>query len=78
LATFSFQLDECRQRLQDLQPRLRSLAHVLSKLHNDLRWMGSGPLAGIEEIQLEVAAEETGLSRAGLEGLLDPTPLAGI
>jgi fumarate hydratase, class II len=32
---------------------LRSLAHVLSKLNNDLRWMSSGPLAGLAEIQLE-------------------------
>jgi fumarate hydratase class II len=51
---------------------------VLSKLNNDLRWMDSGPLAGIAEIQLEVAVEETGLSRAGLEGFLDPTRIAGI
>ncbi len=112
LATWAFQLDECRQRLADLQPRLRSLpiggsavgtgvnvppayadglvqhlgdlldmpfsvspvpssrmsgqevavecsaclrslAHVLSKINNDLRWMSSGPLAGLAEIQLE-------------------------
>jgi fumarate hydratase class II len=32
---------------------LRSLAHVLTKLNNDLRWMSSGPLAGLAEIQLE-------------------------
>jgi fumarate hydratase class II len=32
---------------------LRSLAHVLSKINNDLRWMSSGPLAGLAEIQLE-------------------------
>jgi len=32
---------------------LRSLAHVLSKLNNDLRWMSSGPLAGLAEIQLQ-------------------------
>ncbi len=32
---------------------LRSISHVLSKINNDLRWMSSGPLAGIAEIQLE-------------------------
>jgi fumarate hydratase class II len=32
---------------------LRSIAHVLSKINNDLRWMSSGPLAGLAEIQLE-------------------------
>jgi fumarate hydratase class II len=112
LAGWAFQLDECRQRLADLQPRLlalpiggsavgtgvnvpegyaealvgrlgellelpftvspvpssrmsgqevavecsaclRSIAHVLSKINNDLRWMSSGPLAGLAEIQLE-------------------------
>ncbi|MEE4146326.1 MAG: class II fumarate hydratase, partial [Halieaceae bacterium] len=32
---------------------LRSIAHVLGKINNDLRWMSSGPLAGLAEIQLE-------------------------
>lgn len=32
---------------------LRALAVVLTKINNDLRWMGSGPLAGIAEITLE-------------------------
>ena len=32
---------------------LRSLALVLAKISNDLRWMSSGPLAGLAEIQLE-------------------------
>lgn len=112
MATFAYQLGECEQRLDELQPRLRalpiggsavgtgvnvpagfaatlvarlgellqtpftvspnpasrmagqevavecaaclrSLAHVLTKLNNDLRWMSSGPLAGLAEIQLE-------------------------
>jgi len=112
LETFEFQLGECEQRLQDLQPRLcalpmggsavgtgvnvpagfagnlvtvlsgllgvsftvcpnpasrmagqevavecsaclRSLAHVLVKINNDLRWMSSGPLAGLGEISLQ-------------------------
>ena len=32
---------------------LRSLAVVLSKINNDLRWMASGPLSGLAEIELE-------------------------
>jgi fumarate hydratase class II len=32
---------------------LRSLALVLAKINNDLRWMSSGPLAGLAEIELE-------------------------
>ncbi|HEY7775047.1 MAG TPA: class II fumarate hydratase, partial [Kineobactrum sp.] len=32
---------------------LRGLAIVLIKMSNDLRWMGSGPLAGLGEIQLQ-------------------------
>jgi fumarate hydratase class II len=32
---------------------LRGLATVLTKIANDLRWMSSGPLAGLAEIELE-------------------------
>lgn len=32
---------------------LRSIALVLIKVSNDLRWMNSGPLAGLSEVQLE-------------------------
>ena len=32
---------------------LRSIALVLIKMGNDLRWMNSGPLAGLGELQLE-------------------------
>jgi fumarate hydratase class II len=32
---------------------LRGLAVVLTKISNDLRWMSSGPLAGLAEIKLE-------------------------
>jgi fumarate hydratase, class II len=112
LRTWKVQLQECRQRLADLQPRLaalpiggsavgtgvnvpagyvnalllalqirtgarftaavmpstrmasqdvgvecsaclRSVALVLIKMANDLRWMASGPLAGLGEIQLQ-------------------------
>jgi fumarate hydratase class II len=112
LRTWAAQLQDCRQRLADLQPRLcalaiggsavgtgvnvppgyveallerlservgfsltaaampatrmaaqetavecsgclRSIALVLIKMGNDLRWMNSGPLAGLGELQLE-------------------------
>ncbi len=112
LRTWAAQLQDCRQRLNDLQPRLcalaiggsavgtgvnvppgyveallerlservgfsltaaampstrmaaqetavecsaglRSIALVLIKMGNDLRWMNSGPLAGLGELQLE-------------------------
>ena len=33
--------------------RFKSLAVALSKIANDLRWMNSGPLAGLAEIELE-------------------------
>ena len=32
---------------------LRAVAHVLVKISTDLRWMSSGPLAGLAEIQLQ-------------------------
>jgi fumarate hydratase class II len=32
---------------------LRAVAHVLVKINSDLRWMSSGPLAGLAEIQLQ-------------------------
>ncbi len=32
---------------------LRALAVVLTKINNDLRWMASGPLAGLAEVRLE-------------------------
>lgn len=36
----------------ELSAALRSLAMVLTKIANDLRWMNSGPAAGLAEIQL--------------------------
>ena len=36
-----------------LSGQLKTLAVSLSKISNDLRWMNSGPLAGLGEIQLE-------------------------
>lgn len=37
----------------ELSGQLKTLAGVLMKIANDLRWMNSGPLAGLGEIELE-------------------------
>jgi fumarate hydratase class II len=37
----------------ELSGQLRVLATSLTKISNDLRWMNSGPLSGLGEIQLE-------------------------
>ena len=39
---------------QELSANLRSLATSLVKIASDLRWMNSGPLAGLSEIELPV------------------------
>jgi fumarate hydratase class II len=36
----------------ELSGQLRALAVALMKIANDLRWMGSGPLAGLSELRL--------------------------
>ena len=36
-----------------LSGELRNLATILMKISNDLRWMNSGPLSGLGEIELE-------------------------
>ena len=36
----------------DLSAKTRTLAIMLTKISNDLRWMNSGPLAGLGEIKL--------------------------
>ena len=35
---------------------LKTLAVTLTKIANDLRWMNSGPLAGLGEIELQALA----------------------
>ena len=35
-----------------LSGELKNLAVILMKVSNDLRWMNSGPLAGLGEIEL--------------------------
>ena len=47
-----FQSLSCQDAAVETSGQLRTLAVSLTKLANDLRWMNSGPLAGIGEIAL--------------------------
>jgi fumarate hydratase, class II len=47
-----FEAQGARDGLVELSGQLRTIAVSLLKVVNDLRWMGSGPRAGIAEIQL--------------------------
>jgi fumarate hydratase, class II len=47
-----FEAQGARDGLVELSGQLRTIAVSLLKIVNDLRWMGSGPRAGIAEIQL--------------------------
>jgi len=43
----------CQDSIVSLSGQLKTLAVALMKISNDLRWMNSGPLAGLGEIELE-------------------------
>jgi fumarate hydratase class II len=47
-----FEAQASRDGLVEASGQLRSIAVSLFKICNDLRWMGSGPTAGLSEIQL--------------------------
>ncbi len=47
-----FESLSCQDTAVELSGQLRTLAVALMKIANDLRWMNSGPLAGIGEIAL--------------------------
>ena len=47
-----FQSLSCQDASVEMSGQLRTLAVSLTKIANDLRWMNSGPLAGIGEIAL--------------------------
>ena len=47
-----FEAQSSRDGLVEASGQLRGLAASLFKICNDLRWMGSGPTAGLGEIQL--------------------------
>jgi fumarate hydratase, class II len=47
-----FEAQGARDALVELSGQLRTIAVSLTKVANDLRWMGSGPRAGLGEISL--------------------------
>jgi fumarate hydratase class II len=47
-----FEAQGARDGLVELSGQLRTIAVSLTKIANDLRWMGSGPRAGLGEINL--------------------------
>jgi fumarate hydratase class II len=51
-AVNSFEAQAARDGLVEISGALRTIAVSLTKIANDIRWMGSGPLTGLAEIQL--------------------------
>jgi len=51
-ATDHFEAQGARDGIVELSGALRTIAVSLSKICNDLRWMGSGPRAGLGEVNL--------------------------
>ncbi|MCE5289484.1 MAG: class II fumarate hydratase [Nocardiaceae bacterium] len=51
-AVDSFEAQAARDGLVEASGALRTIAVSLTKIANDVRWMGSGPLTGLAEIQL--------------------------
>ncbi|RYJ05677.1 MAG: class II fumarate hydratase [Actinomycetales bacterium] len=51
-ATDHFEAQSARDGLVELSGQLRTIAVSLTKICNDLRWMGSGPRTGLGEINL--------------------------
>ncbi|MCC3317085.1 class II fumarate hydratase [Nocardia africana] len=47
-----FEAQAARDGLVEISGSLRTIAISLTKIANDIRWMGSGPLTGLAEIQL--------------------------
>jgi fumarate hydratase, class II len=52
VAANHFEAQAARDGLVEASGALRTIAVSLTKIANDLRWMGSGPLTGLGEIQL--------------------------
>ncbi len=52
LAKDNFEAQAARDGLVELSGALKTIAVSLTKIANDVRWMGSGPLTGLGEIQL--------------------------
>ena len=51
-ATDSFEAQAARDGLVEASGALKTIAVSLTKIANDIRWMGSGPLTGLGELQL--------------------------
>ncbi|BBX72397.1 class II fumarate hydratase [Mycobacterium shinjukuense] len=51
-AANAFEAQAARDGLVEASGALRTIAVSLTKIANDIRWMGSGPLTGLAEIQL--------------------------
>ena len=51
-ASNSFEAQAARDGLVEASGALRTIAVSLTKIANDIRWMGSGPLTGLAEIRL--------------------------
>jgi fumarate hydratase class II len=51
-AVDSFEAQAARDGLVEASGALKTIAVSLTKIANDIRWMGSGPLTGLAEIQL--------------------------
>jgi len=51
-ASNSFEAQAARDGLVEASGALRTIAVSLTKIANDIRWMGSGPLTGLGEIRL--------------------------
>ncbi|MBM7369041.1 class II fumarate hydratase [Gordonia hydrophobica] len=52
LARDNFESQAARDGLVELSGQLKTIAVSLTKIANDVRWMGSGPLTGLGEISL--------------------------
>lgn len=52
LAKDNFEAQAARDGLVELSGQLKTIAVSLTKIANDVRWMGSGPLTGLGEITL--------------------------
>ncbi|MEP9392327.1 MULTISPECIES: class II fumarate hydratase [Gordonia] len=52
LAKDNFEAQAARDGLVELSGQLKTVAVSLTKIANDVRWMGSGPLTGLGEIHL--------------------------
>ncbi len=52
LATDNFEAQAARDGLVELSGQLKTIAVSLTKIANDIRWMGSGPLTGLGELHL--------------------------